>query len=192
MEFKNQTICPRSEIIPYLDGELSHADEDLLEFHLKECKTCQSELNEQKKLLSVMNFAFTEKEDFALPKDFAKVVAVRAESNVSGLRCHKERKIAFYSSFVLLSLCLVGFGGNLSTYSQPLKKIAEPIFGFVSFIFYFVFDFFVGFTAIIKIISLKFVESDTSLFLTFIILFISLFGLYFFTRKRNFIETDNV
>lgn len=186
MEFNNQTICPQPEIIPYLDGELSLADEGLLEFHLSECETCQKELNEQKKLLSVMNFAFTEKEELVLPKDFAKVVAVRAESNVSGLRCRKERKIAFYSSFGLLVLFLIGFSGNFSSFFTPVAKFIEPIIGFISIVFYFVFDLLIGITAIVKIISLKFVESDFSLFLTFIILFISLFGLYFFNQTKPY------
>lgn len=108
-------ICSHSqEISAYLDGELAPSAEIVFEQHLAECSLCSAKLNEQKRLLHALDFAFEEK-SFELPKDFAKTVAVRAEADVSGLKTWEERRRALLITVGLFLLgVLVGFVGKRS------------------------------------------------------------------------------
>ena len=85
----------------------------VLEKHLAHCKSCLNELNLQKKMLSALDFAFSEgnnQAEIELPANFAKVVAVTAESGVSGLRRPEERSRAFFLCPGLFLSVIVGLG----------------------------------------------------------------------------------
>jgi hypothetical protein len=190
-EFKS--ICPRPEIIPYIDGELSVCEEELLEFHLLDCDCCKKELTEQKKLLCAMDFAFEDKSEIELPKDFAKVVAVRAESNVNGLRDKKERKIALYSIAFLSILGLIGFSGKFESVLAFLFKCGELIISIGTFVLHFFSDLIISIASVIKMLSYKYIfNSESASILAFLFVLFSIFALLYAFRKRNLIESDNV
>jgi anti-sigma factor RsiW len=81
MEKANSKTCSQtSEIAAYLDGELAAEAEISFERHVAGCEICSERLNEQKRLLCALDFAFEDEKAFELPKDFVKTVAIRAES----------------------------------------------------------------------------------------------------------------
>jgi anti-sigma factor RsiW len=110
---KTEQTCPRAEIAAYIDCELAPRDELVLEQHLAVCEICRAELNEQKTLLCALDFALEDKtSEIEIPENFAKVVATRAESNVSGLRNREERGRAVFLCASLFFIVLVGLGAE--------------------------------------------------------------------------------
>ena len=88
--------CPRADIAAYIDGELTPREELALELHLAACPDCTGELNLQKQMLRALDCGLKDRTEIELPKNFAKTVATRAESNVSGLRSKEERFRALF------------------------------------------------------------------------------------------------
>ncbi|HEX8852022.1 MAG TPA: zf-HC2 domain-containing protein, partial [Pyrinomonadaceae bacterium] len=89
--------CRRAETAAaYLDGELDAAEALLFESHLRECSVCAAALLEQRRLLCLLDTAFAAREEAcaALPKDFARVVTARAQTDMSGLRSKSEHRTA--------------------------------------------------------------------------------------------------
>jgi predicted anti-sigma-YlaC factor YlaD len=78
-----------------LDGELSAADSAVIDEHLRQCAKCRSELAEQRSLLRTIDLTFRPAENLPLPIDFARLVAARAESDMSGVRDRREHRLAF-------------------------------------------------------------------------------------------------
>jgi anti-sigma factor RsiW len=101
--------CQPDLIAAYIDGEL---DEDLriaFEKHVAECRSCDSELRAQRLLMCELDSALAQPLKLDVPRNFAKVVAVQAKSDLSGARSGRERLRAFTvclllagSSFALL------------------------------------------------------------------------------------------
>lgn len=126
MEKANLKTCSHTaEIAAYLDGELSPEAEIGFERHVAGCEICAARLNEQKRLLCALDFAFDDEKLFELPKDFVKTVAVRAESDVSGLNTKKERTRAFLITAALFATgVLFGIAGNrLGVFEQAFAQI---------------------------------------------------------------------
>lgn len=169
---KNEESCPHGEIAVYLDGELSPSAEITLERHFAECKTCLAELNLQKKMLSALDFAFDNKAEIELPKNFAKVVATTAESNVSGLRSKKERSLALFLCAVMFLMVLVGLGAETEKVFAVFGGFAEQSIVVLGFIFHLIYGFAVGISIILKSLSQQIVFNSVSSFLL-------IFGLFF-------------
>ena len=109
-EFSGQ--CPSEEIGAYLDAEISSESATALETHFASCAICRDELNSQKAFLLELSRSLEKGVSLELPKDFARAVATRAESSVTGLRKRSERIAAFAIVGVLLVLVAVGFAGD--------------------------------------------------------------------------------
>lgn len=177
---KNESFCPREEIGLYLDGELSPDDEILLEKHIALCNICKEELNLQKQMLSALSFAFEQKNDVELPKDFTKIVVTKAESGVKGLRCKDERSKALYLSLILLLLIAVGFSGeNVKIYSF-FSSIGNQISTVAGFVFHFAYDISFGIAVILRNLCQKVVISSS--FMLLAISFLSLISIFFIIR----------
>src|SRR5436189_3533035 len=95
-----QRDCHSEHIAAYLDGELPDAPQLLFEAHIKECSDCSAELLEQRRLLCALDSALSRGPNLPLPKNFARIVAARAESDMSGVRERREHGRA-------LRLCLM-------------------------------------------------------------------------------------
>lgn len=116
--------CPSEEIGAYLDAELSPDRAAALESHFALCTICRDELNSQKSFLLELSRSLEKGVSLELPKDFAKTVATRAESSVTGLRKRSERIAAFVIVGVLLILTVVGFEGDPSrVYSDAARPL---------------------------------------------------------------------
>ena len=144
-----QKVCSeRSDLAAYLDGELTPREELALDAHLAICGTCRTELNEQKKLLCVLNFALENEKEFELPENFTEVVVANAESKVSGLRRPQERSKALIVCAALFALGLLGLGRETPTVFDTFSNFAEQFLVVAGFVFHLFYDIALG-TAII-------------------------------------------
>lgn len=138
---KIEEACPRADIAAYIDCELSPRDELILEDHLARCGVCRAELNEQKKLLGALDFALEEKaSEIEIPKNFAKVVATRAESGVRGLRSREERRRAVFLCASMFFIALIGLGAEAEKFFAASAVVVERTLAVVTFLGHLIYD----------------------------------------------------
>jgi predicted anti-sigma-YlaC factor YlaD len=129
-ETAHRSACQSEEIAAYLDGELDSVVRQLFEEHLKECPSCTSNLEEQKRLLCMLDFALGGgsggQGSLPLPKDFAQQVAVRAESDMSGVRRSSEHGVALRVCAVLTLVSFALLGG--AAMSEAVVGPANALF----------------------------------------------------------------
>lgn len=124
----------------YLDGELAGDDAARFEAHARECGFCTGAVNEQKRVLCLLDAALMRRAagagGFELPKDFARVVTARAQTNMRGVRCgdRSERKRALLWCAILFaaSVSLLGAAGVFGAAVEPLAgagRAAASVFG---------------------------------------------------------------
>ena len=174
----------RSEIAAYIDGELLPREELELESHLAVCGECRSELNEQKKLLCVLDFALEDEKEFKLPENFIKIVVANAESKVSGLRRPQERSTALFVCAALFLLVLLGLGRETETVLNTFAGFAEQFLVVAGFVFHLFYDTAFGAAIIFRSIGSHLIYNSTaSLALTVIVFGGALFALRRFTVR---------
>jgi predicted anti-sigma-YlaC factor YlaD len=186
MNFSTPTTeqnCPREEISLYLDGELAPTEEILLEKHLAECEICSAELNLQKQMLSALDFAFDKRREIELPKDFTKVVVTKAESEVSGLRCKKERFQALFLCSALFLPLLVGFGAESEKIFSTFNSFGNQVFALADFLVHFIYDISLGLAVILRSLSQQIVFSTE-----FVVLLIGTVSLVFLISLPRFVN----
>jgi hypothetical protein len=129
----NQGDCQIEQIASYLDDELDEAALKQFETHIKECDHCSAELIEQRRLLGTLTSALNHDSALSLPRDFARVVAAHAESDMSGVREGHEHRRALRLCLVLAvaSLALLGvaawtYVGNFArTVGRPISVVLD-------------------------------------------------------------------
>ena len=106
----NKLRCQSEQIAAYLDGDLDDNSCFELEQHIKQCASCSAELTEQRRLLCAFDSALSPSGELPLPRDFARIVAVHAESDMRGVRARAEHKRALRYCVLLLlaSFALLG------------------------------------------------------------------------------------
>ncbi len=123
--------CEREDIAAYLDGELTGEELTSFETHLKSCHVCAAELRTQRELLCTLDVAFNQSRGFELPRNFTRVVAAHAESNLSGMRKRSERRQALKICVVLalLSAALLGAAarGMVFEPTRSFLRVAEAL-----------------------------------------------------------------
>lgn len=102
-----QIKCQLEEVAAYLDGELGGHALVHFEEHVKQCSVCATELRTQRQLLCTLEVAFNQSRSFDLPSNFARVVTVRAENDLAGMRNGRERKRAIQ---LCILLAVIAFG----------------------------------------------------------------------------------
>lgn len=165
--------CLRAEISAYIDGELSPAEELALEVHIASCKGCLTELNQQKQILSALDFSLDDEKEIELPENFAKVVAVRAESGVSGLRSKEERFRALFLCVALFLMTLIGLSAESENFPAALARFGERIFAVMGFTAHLFYDIAIGLTVIIRSFGGQFFFNSAVSILIAAILFIA-------------------
>lgn len=143
----------RSEIAAYIDGELLPREEMELEMHLAVCRFCGDELNEQKRLLSALDYALETGREPELPENFTKVIVANAESKVSGLRRPQERFKAFFACAALFLLVIIGLGRETKTAFVILGKFVEQIWVVGNFVWNLIYDIAFGTAIILRSLS---------------------------------------
>lgn len=177
----NDPKCFREDILRYIDGEMSPDQECIFEEHLTHCKECHSELNEQKKMLAALDFAFEDDSAIEPPRDFAKIVAAKAESGVSGLRHPKERPLALLLCLFMALVALMGIGIGSSGFLSVISNFGEQIYSVAVLAGHLIYDVSLGVAIILRSLSHQAVLSPYSLGLIslFILFVITLAGYAF-------------
>ena len=121
-DFTHDHECRTEDVAAYLDGELDGAASESFEAHLKTCARCTTELRMQRQLLCTLDFAFSEPL-FELPRNFSRVVAAHAESDLSGMRKKSERRRALQlcALLALLAFALLGAASRALVF-QPARS----------------------------------------------------------------------
>jgi anti-sigma factor RsiW len=137
----HSSACSSAEIVAYVDGELGTEARRLLEEHLAECPHCDSELKTQQRLLRELDFALAEDACPEMPKNFAQVVAMRAQADLSGVRSARERGRALRLCVALSVIAFALLGGAALSESvfSPLRtawKGFAAVFSFLSHALY--------------------------------------------------------
>jgi anti-sigma factor RsiW len=138
----NNSVCRSKEIVAYLDGELDASSLARLEQHFEDCSRCAADLRAQRRLLNELNFALMDEPAIEMPKNFAQVVAARAQSDMSGVvRDRQERKRALRLCAVLTAISFVLLGGAALSESvfAPLRaiwKAGAALFSFLGHALY--------------------------------------------------------
>ncbi len=115
-ESSEKNYCGQSaSTAAYLDGELDAAEASHFEQHTKRCASCAATLIEQRRLLCLLDNAFGEAHEniVALPKNFARVVTARAQSDMRGIRHGLERKRALTLCVMLTAATFVLLGASM-------------------------------------------------------------------------------
>jgi predicted anti-sigma-YlaC factor YlaD len=142
MATPNTSFCSAEEITAYLDSELDAVSLARLEEHFATCSSCQAELETQRRLLRELDFALTDNASVEMPKNFAQVVAARAQADLSGMRDRRERRRAFRLCVVLaaMSVALLGGAAASETVLAPLRAIWRGGSALVSFLGHALYD----------------------------------------------------
>lgn len=161
----NKYIC-QGEHIPanvaaYLDGQLDGAAIDQFEAHVEACQLCRAELNAQRQFLCQLDSVLSTPKELSIPKDFARIVSARAESDMRGVRTGGERRRAL---LVCLALGLTAFvllgaaAGTSLLLSAAL--LTNKVLGVLSLLWTTLHDAVIGMTIVSRVIVRMFLPES--------------------------------
>lgn len=141
-------------IAAYLDGDLEAGAQVVMEEHLRACGFCRAELQAQRLFMSELEQALTEPSKIPVPQDFARVVAVHAESDMRGARDRAEykRALRFCLALGLASFAFLGVAAS-KTLLQSGQLMASKILGILGLVWMTLRDAAVGLIVITRVIS---------------------------------------
>jgi anti-sigma factor RsiW len=150
----NEYICESENIAAYIDGDLEPGLRSDLEEHIKHCAQCASELQAQRLFMCELDSALASPFDLAVPANFAQVVAVNAESDMSGVRDRVEhaRALRFCIILALTAFALLGVASSKAVILN-LRSVFDKAFGVLGFFAKTVFDAAAGLTVISRVLS---------------------------------------
>lgn len=141
-----------ANVAAYLDGQLDIAALDQFEAHVEACRPCRAELNAQRQFLCELDSVLSTPKELSIPKDFARIVSARAESDMRGVRSGGERRRALlvcltlgFAAFVLLGAT----AGNSLLGSAAL--LANKVLGVLSLLWTTFHDAVIGMTIVSRV-----------------------------------------
>ena len=159
-----EKICDRGLVGTYVDGELDADLTRLFEDHLESCAECRFELRAHRLFVCELDAAMTDSAEVPFPRDFSKIIATRATTDMRGVRTRSEHRKA-------LTICIIlSLGGfallgatALTTVFRIAEKFVTTVFGLVSFVASAVYDTAAGFVVISRVVSRKMIIETGSL-----------------------------
>jgi hypothetical protein len=151
-----------SKLNAFLDGELLSDDVSAFETHLNSCESCSTEVELHRSL--EIDIDTLPPEAIEIPKDFSRVVAVKAESQVSGLRKSSERSATFKIVASLGVILLLLLGSSVGAATGFLTFLFDRIVSVLSVIGSFIFNLLLGIFVILRVATTRF-EFDSTSFL---------------------------
>ena len=171
-----QKICQKNLIAAYVDGELSDVANAIFEQHVEECPDCRAELRAHRVFVCELDAALAGKVEIPVPDDFSKVIAVRARSDMRGVRSPSEHRKAFA---ICMVLALTGFGLLGATAREDVLGLAgrfiTAVISLGSFVSQLVYDAVAGLVVIFRVLGHKIVVGSGSFGLLLIVLVIAVF-----------------
>ena len=173
-----QKICQKNLIAAYVDGELSDVANAIFEQHVEECPDCRAELRAHRVFVCELDAALAGKVEIPVPDDFSKVIAVRARSDMRGVRSPSEHRKAFA---ICMVLALTGFGLLGATAREDVLALAgrfiTAVISLGSFVSQLVYDAVAGVVVIFRVLGHKIVVGSGSFGLLLIVLAVAVFVL---------------
>ncbi len=142
--------CPTEDIAAYIDGELDAVREAEIVAHFAVCEQCGLELNLQKQFLCDVTSGLRHEDTIDLPYDFAKKIAVNAESTVSGLRRPRERFNALFICAGLGLFALFAMGAETGNLLDLAYNVFEQVTAVGAFFGQLVYSFFLGVAIVLR------------------------------------------
>ena len=140
-EAPDKLVCGSEEIVAYLDGELDANALARFERHVGDCADCAAALAAEQQLFRELDSSLSIEPRLEMPKNFAQVVAARAQADLSGVRHATERRRALRLCAVLALAAFALTGGAALTESvlAPLRavwKFGAALAGFLGHALY--------------------------------------------------------
>jgi anti-sigma factor RsiW len=156
MVTKSKDVCSVNLIPAYIDGELEDDARVLFEQHLEGCGDCRAELTAHRLFICELDAAMMQTFDVAMPDDFSRVVAARAESDMSGVRSFAEHRKALSICAILafVAFALLGTAARTSIVTVG-RMLAGKVFGAAGFLWTAFYDAAVSVTVISRVVSRK-------------------------------------
>jgi anti-sigma factor RsiW len=150
----NNYICETENIAAYIEGDLEPDLHAALEEHIKQCARCASELQAQRLFMCELDSALASPFNLAVPANFAQVVAVRAESDMRGVRDSSEHKKALRFCIILglAAFALLGVASSKAVILN-LRSTGARVFGVVGFFARATLDAAAGFAITSRVVS---------------------------------------
>ena len=147
-------ICETEKIAAFIDGDLEPGVAAELEEHIKQCSRCTSELQAQRIFMCELDSALASRFELAVPENFARVVAVHAESDMRGVRDSKEhtKALRFCIILGLAAFALLGVASSKAVILS-VRSVAGKVFGVLGFFARTTFDAASGFTVMSRVVS---------------------------------------
>jgi anti-sigma factor RsiW len=147
-------ICETEKIVAFIDGDLKPECRTAFEEHIKFCSHCNSELQAQRQFISELDSALSGPFDLEVPANFAQVVAVRAESDMRGVRDSLEhrRALRFCVLLGLTAFALLGVSSGEAALMR-VQSMANAALGILGLIGKGIFDAAAGFAVILRVVS---------------------------------------
>ena len=164
-------ICDRGLVGAYVDGEL---DADLTLFfedHLESCADCRFELRAHRLFVCELDAALNDSSEIPVPRDFSKIIATRATTDMRGVRTRSEHRKALTICIILAlgGFALIG-ATALNTVFRLTEKFVTTVFGVVSFLATAVYDTAAGLVVIFRVVSRKMIIETGSLWPMLVVL----------------------
>lgn len=151
---KENQGCQIEEVVAYLDGELDGRALESFESHVETCLSCAAELRIQRQLLCTLDSAFGDSRGFQLPRDFTRVVAAHAQSDVRGLRRKSEgrRALQLCAILALVSFALLGAASRAMVF-EPARTFARIAGNLLDLVWRTVYDAGTGLAVIVRVLG---------------------------------------
>ena len=159
-----EKICDRGLVGAYVDGELDADLTRLFEDHLESCADCRFELRAHRLFVCELDAAMNDSSEVPVPRDFSKIIATRATTDMRGVRTRSEHRKA-------LTICIIlALGGAallgataLTTVFRIVEKFVTTVVGLASFVASAVYDTAAGLVVIFRVVSRKMIIETGSL-----------------------------
>jgi len=163
MTTAQEQFCESTVIAAYVDGELDADLELRFEEHLQKCEPCRVELRLHRLFVCELDSTLTQP-DMPVPRDFSRIIAARATSDMRGVRTRAEHRKALG---ICMILALIGFALLGAAARETVLLIAEKfvstIVGLAGFAASTVYDAVAGVAVIFRVLSRKIIVESGSL-----------------------------
>ena len=158
-----ESLCESTLIATYVDGELDEVLELRFEEHLQRCEPCRVELRLHRLFVCGLDSTLTQAE-MPVPRDFSRIIATRAASDMRGVRTRAENRKALG---ICMILALIGFALLGATARETVfllaQKFVSTVVGLVSFAATAIYDTAAGLAVIFRVLSRKVIIESGSL-----------------------------
>lgn len=159
-----EKICDRGLVGAYVDGELDADLTKLFEDHLESCAECRFELRAHRLFICELDAAMNDSAEVPVPRDFSKIIATRATTDMRGVRTRSEHRKA-------LTICIIlALGGAallgataLTSVFRLAQKFVTTVLGLAGFVASAVYDTAAGLGVIFRVLSRKMIIETGSL-----------------------------